>query len=161
MNFALLLSLAGGIAFQRANPFRRANANPLPFLESVKPPNLQARRPALETPAEAERRRGPARRHERITRVVLTLMVAVLAATATLCAQGAYRITRVRQEAKLSNELRQREAELRAVTQTCRYLQSLVARQAAEESWSEEVHLMAVKHPARRAVHRTPHVIKL
>jgi hypothetical protein len=160
MNLMPLLSLSGGIAFQRRNPFKRVEANPLPYLESVKAPDTQGGGPALESVVEAGRSREPARAHERLGLAVLTLMVAVSAATAGLCAQGAYHVSRVRQVATLSNQLRQKELELQSMTQTCHFLQSEVTRQTADESWAGEVHLVSTKRPSARATRRLSHILK-
>ena len=81
---------------------------------------------------------------------VLKLMIGLSAAMLMLYAAGAQHVAYTRQVAKMSQQLRQREAELRSVTQAYRLLQSRVVIPAASEAWTAPVVLKNTKPPARR-----------
>jgi hypothetical protein len=133
MNANVLL-LGGGIISGGGNNrrFRMVKLGPVPFLTTVKPVDLAPVHPAL-GPGVAAGHRGAsqARWVGRIERIVLKLVAAVFVVVAMFCALGAQHISYMRARSQLARELRQREAELHAVTRAYWSLEAEKAVQVA------------------------------
>ena len=150
MNATYLLSLGEGMGFPPAHLFRPAPTNRWRFLSRVKPPEISPVQPALAMFPVADARSETVGRAASIEVWVLKLMIGLSAAMLMLYAAGAQHVAYTRQVAKMSQQLRQREAELRSVTQAYRLLQSRVVIPAASEAWTAPVVLKNTKPPARR-----------
>ena len=157
MSLSCLFTLGDGITFHRfrKNPFRPAKADRPSILLSVKPVSTRPIQPALDThhtdqaprlstsirsnPATLNRcptvacPPQPRSRTERVEVLVLKLLTIVLALAGIGCGFGIQHIAYVRQKNELCRQLRQKEVEVRAVTQAYRSLESCVAAKAAED----------------------------
>lgn len=134
MNLGCLYSLGDGITFHRfrKNPFRPAGPGRPSILLPVKPVSAQPVQPALDD-AGAPRARGRPSRAEQLEALVLKLILLLLVLASLGCGFGIQHIAYVRQKNELGRQLRQKELELRAVTQAYRSLESLTIAKAAED----------------------------
>lgn len=174
MSLSCLLSLGDGVTFHRfrKNPFRPAKPGHLPFLVSVKPISTQPIQPALDaqpagqasrlstgnrsTPATLDHHpalASPARslgRTERVEVLVLKLLAIALALACIGCGFGIQHIAYVRQKNALCRQLRQKEVELRTVTQAYRSLEYCVAAKAADDFRRVEACPLIARTTSRR-----------
>ena len=174
MSLSCLLSLGEGVTFHcfRKNPFRPAKPGHSPFLLSVRSINTQPTRPALDAQpvGQASRlstgnRSTPATfdhhlpvtspslslgRAEKVEALVLKLIVMILALASIGCGFGIQHIAYVRQKNALCRQLRQKEVELRTVTQAYRSLECCVAAKAADDFRRVEACPVIAKNAPRK-----------
>jgi hypothetical protein len=179
MNLICLFSLGDGITFHRfrKNPFRPVKPGSSSFLVSVRPADTRPIQPVLDTsqavkasrpstsihstPAVADRRPTAAcpprslNRAEKVELLLLKLLIILLALACIGCGFGVQHIAHVRQQNDLCRQLRQKELELRAVTQAYRSLESCVIAKAAEDSRRAESCFVVAKRAPQKAPTRS------
>lgn len=117
----------------KSNPFRPAERGRLPFLVTVKSVDLAPVCPALDAGAVAGQQAQPAGYAARIELGVLRALGLLLAITVLVCSLGAQQVAHNRERQALGRQLRQKEIELRALTQAYRSLECEKALLAAHE----------------------------
>jgi hypothetical protein len=174
MSLSCLLSLEDGIIFHRfrKNPFRPAKPGRPAFLVSVKPASIRPIQPALDaqhggqgsrlsigarsTPATLNRcptaacPPRPLSKTERVEVLVVKWLAMVLALACIGCGFGIQHIAYIRQKNELCRQLRQKEVELRSVTQANRSLESCAFAKAAEDFRRVEACPVIAKHAPRK-----------
>ena len=175
MSLSCLFPLGDGITFHRfrKNPFRSAEPRGSPFLISVKPANTRPVQPALDAHRQREASQPPATlfptpaalkppptaacpprlltRIEKIEARVLKLLAVVLGLACIGCGFGIQHIAYVRKENELCRQLRQKELELRNVTQAYRSLESRVVAKAAEDLRRLEAYPVLARRTTQKA----------
>ncbi len=159
MKLACLLFLGNGVISRHGggNPFRPAARGPLPFLVPVKPVDPAPVCPALDVGAVAGQELPAAGWAARIEFGVLRVLGALLALTVVVCFLGAQHIAHTREKHALGRQLRQKEIELRAITQAYRSLESekellaalMCPRATAEVARADAVRAAAVGQRSR------------
>jgi hypothetical protein len=153
MSLSCFLHLANGTVLHRcgANPFR---PDPVPrpsILLPTRPVCAAPVRPVLPAAADAESQSRGCSRAEKLEAFVLKSLRPVLVLLVIGCGFGVQHIAHTRQINRLSRQLQQRELELRAVTQTCRTLESAEALRGAAEFRPIDLRPVAVKGASRIA----------
>jgi len=153
MKLACLLFLGDGVISRHGggNPFRLAERGPLPFLVPVKPVDPAPVCPALDAGAVAGQEPPPEGWAARIELGVLRVLGALLAMTVVVCCLGAQHIAHTREKHALGRQLRQKEIELRAITQAYRSLEAqkeLLAAQMRPRAAAEVARARAVQASA-------------
>jgi len=154
MTLARLLSLGGGITMcqGRANPFRKAELGPLPFLMSTKPVDFAPVRPMLGDGAATPHRPRPKGWASKIEIGVVKTLGALFLLAVLVCGFGAQHIAYRREKNSLGRQLRQRELELRTVVQACQSLEAEKAVLVAQMPPQTGVNLAKVGATQRPAV---------
>ncbi len=133
MNLGYLLCLNRGIAglddgTTVALPSVRARS---PILTQPKPVECEPVRPALAAARAAREKPHP--RLEKLAVLALCLVVGVLTTASAYCAFSAQHVVDARQKANLGRQLRERDAEVRAVLEARRALEAELARRSARD----------------------------
>ena len=174
MSLSCLLPLGDGVTFHRfrKNRFRPAKSDPSSILVSVKLASTQPIQPALNarhaeptshlsagirsSSATFDRQSAEAcspqlpSRTEKVEVLVLKLLAIILALACIGCGFGIQHIAYVRQKNALCRQLRQKEVELRTVTQAYRSLEYCVAAKAADDFRRVEAYPVIAKTTARK-----------
>jgi hypothetical protein len=126
MKLACLLSLNGGVTFLgiKRNLFRSTELGRLPFLATVRPVNLAPVSSALAAGACSEQGTRPVGCAGWLEVVALKSVGMMFVLAILGCGFGAQHIAYAREKEKLGRQLRQRELELRAISQAYRSLES-------------------------------------
>jgi hypothetical protein len=178
MNLNCLFALGEGTTFHRfkKNPLRPARPDRPTFLLSVKPVSPGPIQPALGTrPAErpswlpgslrsapsafdchpaSDGPPGSPSRTEKIEALVVKLLALGLALACIGCGVGFQHIAYLRQKNELCRQLRQKEVQLRAVTQAYCSLESAAAAKAAEDFRRAETCPVVARRGPQKAVPR-------
>jgi hypothetical protein len=155
MSLSCLFPLGTTFHRFRKNPFRPCEAGRSSLLVSVAPPSLRPIQPALESAVRgpspavppAARSGGAAghaeatlvrpaqspTRFEQVEALVVKLIALAFALACIGCGFGIQRVLYARQTAQLSRQLRQKELELRTLTQAYRALEASAIARAAED----------------------------
>ena len=143
MKLACLLAVGPGIvSFRRGgNPFRAADLGRLPYLIPAKAEDHAPVCPALDDGAALAERAQPAPWVGRIEAGVLKSLGALFVLTVLACGFGVQHIAYTREKNKLGRQLRQKELELRAVTQAYRSLECQEALGVAQRFQQKTVNL--------------------
>jgi len=142
---------------RKSNPFRPAERGRLPFLVPVKLVDLAPICPALNPGAVAGQQAQPAGYAARIELGVSRALGLLLAITVLVCGLGAQQIAHNREKQVLGRQLRQKEIELRALTQAYRSLECEKALLAAHEpprTTADVARMQAVRKAATDPVGR-------
>ena len=154
MKWACLLSLGAGVICcrRRGNPFRPTELGRLPFLILAKPVEFAPVYPAFDAGVAAEQRSQPAGWASRMEAGVLKLLGALVVLTVVACGFGAQHVAYTREKKNLGRQLRQKELELRTVTQAYRSLETEKALLVAQGVPQTTVNLAKVDSVQRAAV---------
>ena len=174
MSLSYLLSLGDGVIFHRfrKNPFRPTRPSRPSLLLAVKPASTRPIQPALNARhAEPTSHLSPGirsasgtfarqsaeacspqllSRTDKVEVLVLKLLALALALACVGCGFGIQHIAYVRQKNALCRQLRQKEVELRTVTQACRSLEYSVAARAADDFRRVEACIVIAKNAVRK-----------